>query len=162
MFASCLAVSGLAVTVAKTVDDFMFRWENAEDSAFSLLANVKTFCASLTMLSQWMQTEFINSGASSDWNFVKDLAFSTEGCLRFLMALKVELNDIGYKPQTGRFTTKPKLKVLWAESRIRILRDHLSFQTEGLMLLLKWYVRMILLVLYSTEIPSLMSNSTII
>ncbi|TAQ85657.1 hypothetical protein B7494_g6023 [Chlorociboria aeruginascens] len=135
MLASCVAVAGLAIRVVKTLDDLISRWDAAHLSLESLKSVVVTFTNSLKMLSLWMEREYLNSGAATDLTFVRNLALSCEGCMRFLLALKIELELVA--PNPGRFSWRRKTAILWNENRIRDLRDHLMAQNQGLLLLLE-------------------------
>jgi len=139
MLASCVAVAGLALRVVKTLDDLMARWDAAHLSLESLKSTVTTFTNSLNMLSLWMEKEYYNSGAATDLTFVRNLAISCEGCMRFLLVLKTELDLIAPKPGIfGPLSWGRKAAIMWNENRIKDLQGHLMAQNQGLLLLLEW------------------------
>jgi hypothetical protein len=106
-------MADLAVKVARSVDDLTSQWENAELSVVLLKTQVTIFSAHLSTLSKWMEMEFLESSASSGLNFVRNQALSGEGCLRFLLALKLELDVIDHK--SGKMRWRQKLRLLWNE-----------------------------------------------
>jgi hypothetical protein len=106
-------MADLAVKAASSVDDLTSQWENAELSVVLLKTQATIFSAYLSTLSEWMEMDFLKSSASSGLNFVRNLAQSGEGCLRFLFALKLELDVIGHKP--GKIRWRQKVMLLWNE-----------------------------------------------
>jgi hypothetical protein len=135
MLASCLAVAGLALKVTKLLDDMIDRWNKAELNLVSLQTQVRVFGAALNELADWMRREYLTSNVSS--TFANNLALSVEGCMRFLLALNHEVEIIS-SHGGSRMTAGDKAMLLWNDKRIKELKEHLSCQTEGLMLLLQW------------------------
>lgn len=135
MMASCLAVAGLGVKVTKILDTLMNQWQDSELILVSLQTQVGSFCASLKELSDWMEDEFLESTSSNNLNFTGNLARCGEGCMRFLLALKIELDIICEGNNRLRWRDKA---TLWNRGRIKELQEHLSCQTQGLILLLNW------------------------
>jgi hypothetical protein len=138
MLASCLAVAGLGVKVAKILDNLFHQWDDAEENIIGLRIKIQSFCASLEMLYDWMAEQYLTSPSSSNTSFVKNLALSGEGCMRILLALKAELNIVCFV--RDKLRRRDKLLLLWNQSRIKELEGYLNSQTLGLMLLLAWYV----------------------
>ena len=125
VLASCVAVAGLGIKVVKVLDDLMSRWDVAHLSLI-LKSTVETFTNSLQMLRVWMDEKYLESGAATDLTFVRCLAVSCEGCMRFLLALKFELESIAPKPwKLGPLSWRKKTAIMWNENRIKDLRDHL-------------------------------------
>jgi len=141
MLASCLAIAELGLKVAKVLDTIFSQWDSADDVIVGLRIKIKSFCASLEMLSDWMAKEYLTSPSSGNLSFVRNLALSGEGCMRFLLKLKGELDIICQGSDKMRW--RDKLMLLWNQSRVKEVEGHLNSQTLGLMLLLTWYVMML-------------------
>ena len=133
LVASCIAVAGLAAKVAKQLDDISTRWKNADSSLYSYQSQCSVLSASLDELAEWIKYQ--NYHVQPSTNFTRNLALSVEGCLRFLLSLKKELQVVG--DSSSPLTTIDKLVLLWNETKIKDLQSHLNCQITGLMFLLQ-------------------------
>lgn len=133
LIASVITVSALGVKVVHVFDRLLVRWDDVEVSSRALQAQCQTFSSSLTLLTQFVKEQGVQSPTSTP--FFQSLALSVEGCATFLLALSSELwlcRSIA-KPNSKR----QKALFLWNGSKIRELQVQLNHQTQGLALLLQ-------------------------